>query len=214
MKLSGHLFLTGLAELDSVPLAEKLAARPGALSFPYLKKITPEIAAALAKNERSLTLAGLTDVSPEVQEKLAETVGGLSLPNLQSIDVAPLEKKLAAGVVLLSQLKKLSPELAKQFTGVKGAGSFFGGVYLSLAAITPEVGAVFAESPNRFNLILVGSWPHLRRGFDSLAEDPLGFVLQDIETLTPEQIRIIATSSGNRTATPGILTATRTHFPV
>jgi hypothetical protein len=37
-KLRGHLVLTGLAELDSAPLAEKLAARPGALSFPYLKR--------------------------------------------------------------------------------------------------------------------------------------------------------------------------------
>ena len=31
VKLPGHLFLTSLAELDSVPLAEKLAARPGVL---------------------------------------------------------------------------------------------------------------------------------------------------------------------------------------
>jgi len=83
---TGSLVLTGLAELDSVPLAEKLAARPGALSFPYLTTISPEIAAALAKNEQSLTLAGLTDVSLDVQEKLAETVGGLSLPNLTSLD--------------------------------------------------------------------------------------------------------------------------------
>jgi hypothetical protein len=81
--------------------AEKLAAQPGALSFPYLTTISPEIAAALAKNERSLTLAGLTNISPDVQEKLAETVGGLSLPNLTSLDSLPLAKRLAAVTVLL-----------------------------------------------------------------------------------------------------------------
>ena len=195
VKLPGNLYLTGLVELDSLPLAEKLAARPGALSFPYLKELRPEIAVALAKNERSLTLAGLTEVSPEVQEKLAETVGFLSLPNLESVDVASLEKKLAAGVVLLSRLKMLSPELAKQFTEVKGAGSFFGGIYLSLAAITPEVAATFAESQNRFNLILVGSGPISDEALKVLLKAS-GFVLQDIETLTPEQMRIITTSSG------------------
>jgi hypothetical protein len=119
-----------LAELDSVPLAEKLAARPGALSFPYLTTISPEIAAALAKNERSLTLAGLTDVSLDVQEKLAETVGGLSLPNLTSLDSLPLAKKLAASVVLLPELKKLSAEQAELLLGARFQGSFFGGIYL------------------------------------------------------------------------------------
>jgi hypothetical protein len=119
VKLPGHLFLTSLAELDSVPLAEKLAARPGALSFPYLTTISPEIAAALAKNERSLTLAGLTDVSLDVQEKLAETVGGLSLPNLTSLDSLPLAKKLAASVVLLPEVKKLSAEQAELLLGAR-----------------------------------------------------------------------------------------------
>ncbi len=212
-KLSGNLFLTGLVELDSLPLAKKLASRPGALSFPYLKELRPEIATALAKNERSLTLAGLTEVSPEVQAKLAETVGFLSLPNLRSIKVAALEKKLAAGVVLLPKLEKLSPELAKQFTEIKGAGSFFGGIYLSLATITPEVATVFAESQNQVNLILVGRGPISDEALTDLLKTRASLALQDIETLTPEQIRIIATSFGNRTATPGILTATRSLLP-
>jgi hypothetical protein len=124
VKLPGHLFLTSLAELDSVPLAEKLAARPGALSFPYLTKISPEIAAALAKNERSLTLAGLTDVSLDVQEKLAETVGSLSLPNLTSLDSLPLAKKLAASFVLLPEVKKLSAEQAELLLRGKGPRKF------------------------------------------------------------------------------------------
>src|SRR5690606_19096108 len=106
----------------------KLAARPGALSFPYLTTISPEIAAALAKNERSLTLAGLTDVPLDVQEKLAETVGGLSLPNLTSLDSLPLAKKLAASVVLLPEVQELSAEQTKLLLGARFQGSFFGGI--------------------------------------------------------------------------------------
>ena len=155
VKLRGQLVLTSLAELDSVPLAEKLAARPGALSFPYLTTISPQIAAALAKNERSLTLAGLTDVSTEVQEKLAGTVGGLSLPNLTSLDSLPLAKKLAVVMVLLPKVEKLSPEQVKQLVGTRGQGSFWGGVYLSSAAVTPEVASVLAAVPRTVNLTLV-----------------------------------------------------------
>jgi hypothetical protein len=212
VKLRGHLILTSLTVLDSVPLAAKLASRPGALSFPNLKQISPEIAAALAKNERSLTLAGLTNVAPEVQEKLAEG-GGLSLPNLQSIDVAALEKNLAAGVVLLPKLKTLSPELAQRLTEVKGAGSFWGGIYLSLTAITPEVAAVFAENRNQINLILTGSGPISDEALTVLLKTRSGLALQDVETLTPEQIRIIAASPSGRSGSPGILTAVRSLLP-
>jgi len=212
-KMRSHLSLTSLSELDSVSLAEKLASRPGALSLPYLKKVSPEIAGALAKNERSLTLAGLTNISPEVQAKLAENVGFLSLPNVESVDAVALEVKLAAGIVLLPKLKRVSPDLAQRFTKVKGAGSFWGGIYVSLAAITPEVASVFAVNTNQINLVLVGSGPISDEALTILLKTGSGVMLQDIETLTPEQIRIIATSLGNRTATPGVLTANRSLLP-
>ncbi len=212
-KMRSHLLLSSLSELDSVPLAEKLASRPGALSLPYLKKVTPEIAGALAKNERSLTLAGLTDVPPEVQAKLAENVGFLSLPNVASVDIVALEEKLAAGVVLLPKLKRLSPELAQRFTKVKGAGSFWGGIYLSLAAITPEVASVFAENTNQINLVLVGSGPISDEALTVLLKTRSALALQDVETLTPEQIRIIAASPGGRSGSPGIVTVLRSLLP-
>lgn len=213
VKLRGHLILTSLTELDSAPLAAKLVSRPGALSFPRLKKISPEIAAALAKNERSLTLAGLNDVSAEVQEKLAETVGGLSLPNLTSLDSLPLAKKLAASVVLLPELKKLSAEQAELLLGARFQGSFFGGIYLTLSAVTPEVAAVFGESRNPINLVLVGRGPISDEAFTVLLKTRSGLALQDIETLSPEQIRIITTSVGSRSAAPGIVTAIRSLLP-
>ena len=213
VKLPGHLFLTSLAELDSVPLAEKLAARPGALSFPYLTTISPEIAAALAKNERSLTLAGLTDVSLDVQEKLAETVGGLSLPNLTSLDSLPLAKKLAASVVLLPELKKLSAEQAELLLGAKGQGSFFGGVYLSLAAVTPEVANVLAANPSTVNLTLVGNGPLPDAVLRTLLRSRLRLSLRDVEELTAGQIRIVAEELADRTFRPGVVEVATLSLP-
>lgn len=205
VKLPGHLFLTGLAELDSVPLAEKLAARPGALSFPYLTRISPQIAAALAKNERSLTLAGLTDVSLEVQEKLAETVGRLSLPNLTSLDSLRLAKKLAATFVLLTELKKLSAEQAELLLKAEGQGSFFGGIYLSLSAVTMEVAKVLATNPSAVNLTLVGNGPLPDSVLKTLLRSRLRISLRDAEELTASQIRIVAEELADRTFRPGVV---------
>lgn len=205
VKLPGHLFLTSLAELDSVPLAEKLAAQPGALSFPYLTTISPEIAAALAKNDKSLTLAGLTDVPLNVQEKLAETVGGLSLPNLTSLDSLPLTKKLAASVVLLPELKKLAAEQAELLLGAKFQGSFFGGIYLPLAAVTPEVAEVLAANPNAVNLTLIGDGPLPDVVFRTLVRSRVKLTLRDLEQLTAGQISIVAEELADRTTRPGMV---------
>lgn len=191
-KLRGHLVLTGLAELDSVPLAEKLAARPGALSFPYLKRLTPVVAAALSKSERRLTLAGLTDVLPEVQEKLAETVGSLSLPSLKSLDSLPLAKKLAASVVLLPEVERLSAEQTELLLGVKGQGSIWGRVCLPLAAVTPEVANVLSRNPSPVNLTLVGKGPLSDSLLRTLLRSRLKLTLRDVEELTAEQNRIAA----------------------
>ncbi|QDU92404.1 hypothetical protein [Lignipirellula cremea] len=213
IKLRGHLYLTSLAELNSVPLAEKLASRPGALSFPYLKTITREIAAALAKNDRSLTLAGLTDVSPEVQDKLAETVGGLALPNLTSLDSLPLVKKLAAGIVLLPRVGTLTPEQADILIGVKGQGSFFGAVYLSTAAVTPDVAGAIANKNTPVNLILIGGGPLPDEVLRSVLKSRLNLTLQDVEELTPEQIRIVADGLAGTTSRPGVLEFARLSLP-
>lgn len=212
-KMRSHLLLTSLSELDSVPLAEKLASRPGALSFPYLKSITPEIAAALAKNEQSLTLAGLTDVSPEVQEKLAETVGNLSLPNLTSLDGVPLAKKLAGGVVLLPKVQRLTEEQVEQLVGVKGQDSFWGGVYLPLASITPEIAEVMAGSPRPMNLTLVGSEFPANEILGTLLKSRLNITLRDVEELTLDQIGVVAEGLSGTTVLPGSLQFARLSLP-
>jgi len=204
-KLPGHLFLTGLTELDSMPLAQKLAAQPGALSFPYLKTISPEIAAALTKNERSLTLAGLTDVSLDVQEALAETVGGLSLPNLTSLDSLALAKKFASGVVLLPKVRKLSAQQMEALLGARFQGSFFGGVYLSLDAVTPEVANVLAANREAVNLTLIGNAPLTDTVLRTLLGPRLRLTLQDFEELSADQVRIVAEKLATKPARPGVV---------
>jgi hypothetical protein len=213
VKLPGHLFLTSLAELDSVPLAKKLSARPGALSFPYLTTISPEIAAALAKNEQSLTLAGLTDVTLDVQEKLAETVGGLSLPNLKSLDSLPLAKKLAASVVLLPQVQKLSAKQAELLLGARFQGSFFGGIYLPLAAVTPEVAEVLAANPSAVNLTLIGDGPLPGSILRTMLRSRLRISLRDVEELTASQISILAEELADRTTRPGVVESATLSLP-
>lgn len=202
-KVPGHLVLSGLVELNSVPLAQKLAQRPGALSFPYLKQITPEIAGALGRNPRSLTLAALTDVSPEIQDKLAETVGALTLPNLKSLDSLPLTKKLAAGFassVLLPAIKTLSAEQANEIASVKRP-FFLGGSFLPLSVMTEEVATVFAKNPTAGRLELgVGSIsePSLK----ILVQSQLSIVLREVDSLSDEQVRILATAGDSAPGGP------------
>ncbi|MFM8477031.1 MAG: hypothetical protein ACKOEO_14730 [Planctomycetaceae bacterium] len=195
-RMSAQLVLSGLVELDSVPLAEKLAGRPGALSFPWLKRITPEVALALGRNPRSLTLGCLTDVSREVQDRLAEAVGALTVPNLRSLDSLPLTKKLAAGFsqsVLLPAVSTLSVEQAQEIASVR-RGFLFGGMLLSLTAMTEEVATVFANNPGAGRLELVGG-PLSDPLFRILVQSPLSIGLRDVESLNSEQVRILATTA-------------------
>ena len=195
-QMPAELVLSGLVELDSVPLAKKLARRPGALSFPWLKRITPEVALALGRNPRSLTLGSLTDVSREVQDQLAQAVGALTLPNLRSLDSLPLTKKLAAGFaqsVLLPAVRTLSVEQAQEIASVRRP-FLFGGMLLPLTVMTEEIATVFANNPGAGRLELGGdslSDPPFR----ILVQSPLSIGLRDVESLNSEQVRILATAS-------------------
>lgn len=213
VKLRGHLVMTGLTELDSVPLAEKLADRPGALSLPWLKSITPEVARALGKNRQSLTLAGLTRISPEAQAQLTQTVGALSLPGLRSIDSSPLAKKLAASAVLLPNVERLTREQFEQFVGVRGQESFFGGIYLPIAAITPEIAAAAAAIPRAINLILTGDEVVSDEVLKTLLSSRWNVALQDVEQLTAGQLRILNEGLEGTTFRAGVFQSPRLSLP-
>lgn len=203
--LPGNLVLTGLVTLDSLLLAEKLASRPGALSFPFLKTLTPEIAAVLARHEGSLTLGGLDEVPVKVQQELSLASGLVSLPTLESIDVEELVEKLSGSAVFLPRLKAITPEQARLFSEVKGAGSFFGGVFLPLEVMEPEVAEVFAQTENQINLILLGNGSISDEALTVLMKTRANLILQDLETLTPSQVRIIVESPAGGKANPGVL---------
>jgi hypothetical protein len=213
IKLRGNLVISSLTVLDSVPLAAKLAARPGALSLPFLETITPEVATALAANGRSLTLAGLSDVSLAVQEKLAETVGTLSLPNLISIESLPFAKKLAAPAVLLPKIQKLTREQLAQLVGVKGQESFWGGIYLPITAITPELADVAAANPKFISLTLIGTETVCDEDLRSLLKSQWNVTLQDVEQLTEGQLGILSESLSDTTSRPGVLEFPRLSLP-
>lgn len=193
VKLQGDLVLSGLVELTSVSLAQKLAQRPSALSFPYLKQITPQTAVALGKNAQSLNLAALADVSPEVQNKLAEAVGALTMPKLKSLDSLSLTKKLAMGFassVLLPSVKSLSVEQANQIASIKRP-FFLGGIYLPPSVMTEEIATVFANNPGAGRLEL-GAGLISNDCLQILIPSQLSIVLREVESLSEEQVRILA----------------------
>lgn len=201
----GRLVMTGLASLGSVTLAEKLAANSRALSLPYLQEIGPEVAQALARAPRSLTLTALTRPSLEVQDKLAETAGALALPGLQTLDSLRLAKKLGNTLVLLPQVESLTVPQLEAFIGVRGQESFFGGVYLPLSSITPEIAVVLAASPKSIRLILGGRELVSADVFTTLLTSRLSVTLTDFQTLSSDQIRWLSTATAG--ATPPASTA-------
>ena len=193
-KLRGHLVLSGLVDLKSATLARKLVQRPAALSFPYLKQITPEVAAELGKSARSLTLPALTNISPEIQDALAETVGALTLPGLISLNSPQLTRKLAAGFassVLLPEIKALSVQQASEIALVKRP-FFLGGTLLPLSVMTEEIATVFANNPGAGRLELVGRLES-DAALKILARSSQSIGLRDVEALNQEQVRILAT---------------------
>jgi hypothetical protein len=213
--LPGHLVMSGLVELDSLPLARKLAQRPDVLSLPYLKRVEPEIAAALGENQRGLSLAGVTELSPEGEAALAASVAPLSMPGLQSLNSLPLTQKLAAGYaasVLLPRLKTLSVEQARVIAGADFR-VFWGGIFLPLTAMSEEVAAVFAAGPGRVRVTL-GAGAISDPSLQTLVKTLFPLELREVEAFNDEQVRILATAADRvpggpfgtrpKLATPGL----------
>jgi len=212
-QMRGRLVLTGLTKLDSVELAEKLVADAEAVSFPYLRELSPKVAQALAKSERSLTLASLTRPSLEVQETLAQTVGSLALPGLQSLDSLALANKLANTVVLLPQVESLTEAQVEALVGIRGQDSFFGGVFLPLAVVTPEIARVLAATPRAINLILLGDQFTSNEVLPTLLGSKLGVSLPDVAALSPEQVEWVAAALVQAEAQPGVVKFPRLTLP-
>jgi hypothetical protein len=211
--IPGHLVMTGLTRLDSVALAEKLASRPGALSFPYLKALLPEVAEALATREGSLTLTGLSEVSPEAQDVLAANPGAVSLPSLTSLDSLSLTRKLASGSPVLTQLGKLTPEQAGIIAAAINPPSFFSTLTLPLAAITPEVAGALNNQPRGINLTLVGGGPITDQTLETLLGGNLNLNLRDVEKLSINQARIARDAVARKPGQAGVVSVSSVSLP-
>ncbi|MFM8251798.1 MAG: hypothetical protein ACKOBW_09410 [Planctomycetota bacterium] len=195
-QVRGELVMSGLVELDSLPLAEKLARRPAALAFPYLKQVTVETAAALARSTRSLNLGSMSEPSREIQDKLAEAAGPLVMPALTSLESMPLTKKLAAGYsqsVLLPALRTLTVEQAQEIVSFK-RNYFWGGSYLPLSVMSEDVASVFEKNPAAGRLVL-GSGAISEPAFKILVQSQLSIEMSEIELLNDEQIKILSTAA-------------------
>jgi hypothetical protein len=115
--------------------------------------------------------------------------------------------------VLLPEVKKLSAEQAELLLGAKGQGSFWGGIYLPLAAVTPEVANVLAATPSTVNLTLVGNAPLPDAVLRTLLRSRLRLSLRDLEELNAGQIRVVAEELADRTVRPGVVESASLSLP-
>jgi len=172
----GMVQLYALEELDSVPLARKLARQWGELRL-GIKRLSPEIAAELAKHRgyetkyvrmnyhgridgaiSVLRLDNIESLSAETAEALAAHEGVLVLNGLMSLDppvAAALAKRTgnsktnAPGTLVLNSLPSLSTEAAAALAAYPGEL-----VLKSITEISPETAAALAKHKGR--LILTG----------------------------------------------------------
>jgi hypothetical protein len=172
----GMVQFYGLEELDSVPLAQKLARQWGELRL-GIKHLSPEVAAELAKhrgfeihfsrlnyfgrNDNAVSILRLDNIeslSSAAAEALSAHEGVLVLNGLTTLDppvAAALAKRTGnaktnrPGTLVLNGLPAISPEAAAALA------AFSGEIVLKrVTEITPETAAALAKHKGR--LILTG----------------------------------------------------------
>jgi hypothetical protein len=170
----GMLQLYGLEELDSVPLARKLARQWGELRL-GIERLKPEIAAELAKHRgfeetyprlnyfgradgaiSILRLDNIESLSVETAEALSAHEGVLVLNGLESLDpavAAALAKRVGnrktnrPGTLVLSGLPAISTEAAAALAAFSGEI-----VLKAVKEISPETAAALAKHKGRLYL--------------------------------------------------------------
>jgi hypothetical protein len=171
----GKVLLYSLENLDSIPLAQKLARQWGEVRL-GVTELSPPIAAELAKhrgNEENKTRPGviarradgaasvlridnLTSISPETAEALAAHEGVLVLNDLTSLPpavAASLAKRVGNsktkrnGTLVLNGLESLSTESAAALSAFTGEL-----VLKGLTELPPDTAAALAKHPGRLHL--------------------------------------------------------------
>jgi hypothetical protein len=175
--LAGHqgmVQLYGLEELDSVPLAQKLARQWGELRL-GIRHLSPEIAAELARHRgfeihftrlnyhgradgamSVLRLDNIESLSAETAEALAAHEGVLVLNGLVSLDpavAAALAKRIGnaktnrPGTLVLNGLPAISPEAAAALAAFPGEIAL-----RAIKEISPGTAAALARHKGRLHL--------------------------------------------------------------
>jgi hypothetical protein len=171
----GKVLLYSLENLDSIPLAQKLARQWGEVRL-GVTELSPPVAAELAKhrgNEENKTRPGviarradgaasvlridnLTSISPETAEALAAHEGVLVLNDLTSLPpavAASLAKRVGNsktkrnGTLVLNGLESISTEAAAALSAFTGEL-----VLKALTELPPDTAAALAKHPGRLHL--------------------------------------------------------------
>lgn len=83
----GHLRLFGMKRLTP-EVAAALVGSPGqSLEIPDVREVSPEVARALADGKRGKVVVGLTSLSTEIAEILAKFRGSLCFPRLETLSL-------------------------------------------------------------------------------------------------------------------------------
>lgn len=148
----GELSVSESLKADVKTLTPALAEVFAKLYSPKLdgiKTISPEAAAALAKNQQWLSLDGLTELTPQVAAELAKHVGsGMSLNGLTTLspDTAKELAKYKGPRLLLRGLRSLSTESAAALANFQGQLQVASEtVFSSVKTLTPELAAMLAS---------------------------------------------------------------------
>ena len=181
-KSQGWILFDGLQELDPVS-ASNLASSRAALSlgvsslstetarafqnhrqrsFPRLRTVTPELAAALV-GTGNLTLNGLTKLDVELAAALAQHQGCLTLDGVESIspEVAVEFQAFAGEELNFNRIKVMDDRVAEAFSTIKPLQTLsFNLVY----TLTPESAAALSSVEHRFLSL---------QGLDELSDEAL-----------------------------------------
>ncbi len=171
----GKVLMYGLAKLDSIPLAQKLARQWGELRL-GIKDLSPQIAGELAKHRGTdedktrpgvvsrrqdgaasvLRLDEIAVLSPESAEALADHEGVLvlnglvSLPPAVAISLAKRtgnSKTRRTGTLVLNGLTSISPESSAALAAFPGEL-----VLKGITELTADIAAVLAKHKGRLHL--------------------------------------------------------------
>ena len=177
------------------------------LHLPAVTRLTPEVAAQLARHRGAIALAGLTEIDGATSAAIAAAPGPLDLGGLTSLSPEVAAALAAhAGPLHLGGLESLTPEAARELAAYRGAWLDVSG----LTSLSAEAARALANCTGRWN----GRLPSLRtlsaEAADELARSRMPLDLRGLRALTPDAAEALAREAvafnldGLTTLEPGV----------